>query len=66
MISATRFHAKMPAARADGAEMMKPPDKPRGKPKKQSGKPKVPANKRLAQQTRKLLGKHYAGKYRSR
>ena len=27
---------------------------------------KISGNKRLAEQTRKLLGKHYAGKYRAR
>lgn len=46
--------------------MKKPPQEPRPKPQKQSGKPKPPANTRLAQQTRKLLGKHYASKYRTR
>lgn len=45
--------------------MKKPPEKPCGRPRKQGGKPKPPANKRLAQQTRKLLGKHYASKYRT-
>jgi len=34
------------------------------KPRKESAKPKTADNKRLAQQTRKLLGKHYASKYR--
>jgi hypothetical protein len=46
--------------------MKRNPDKPRPKLHKQAGKPKSPANKRLAQQTRKLLGKHYASKYRAR
>ncbi|HSD92306.1 MAG TPA: hypothetical protein VLB11_04700 [Methyloceanibacter sp.] len=46
--------------------MKRPPEKSRAKLKKESGKPKVPANERLAQQTRKPLGKHYASKYRTR
>jgi hypothetical protein len=46
--------------------MKKPPPKSRVKPQRESGKPKPAANKRLAQQTRKLLGKHYASKYRTR
>jgi hypothetical protein len=46
--------------------MKEPPDKPRSRPQKERGRPKAPANKRLAQQTRKLLGKHYASKYRTR
>ena len=46
--------------------MKKSPDKPRPKLQKGVGKPKPPANKRLAQQTRKFLGKHYASKYRVR
>jgi hypothetical protein len=46
--------------------MKKPPEKSRAKPKKESGKPKITANERLVQQTRKLLGKHYASKYRTR
>jgi hypothetical protein len=44
---------------------MKPPQKPSApKPRKQSDKPRPPANERLTQQTRKILGKHYASKYR--
>jgi hypothetical protein len=34
------------------------------KPAKNRAKPPVTANKRLAEQTRKILGKHYASKYR--
>jgi hypothetical protein len=30
------------------------------------GQPPATANKRLAEQTRKILGKHYASKYRVR
>ena len=41
-------------------------EKHRPKPRKESGKPQAGGNKRLAQQTRKLLGKHYASKYRVR
>jgi S-adenosylmethionine hydrolase len=37
---------------------------PRPKPRKQSAKPSPGGNKRLADQTRKILGKHYANKYR--
>jgi hypothetical protein len=33
------------------------------KPRRQSAKPPA-VNKRLADQTRKILGKHYANKYR--
>jgi hypothetical protein len=40
----------------------KPAAKP-PKPRKQGGKP-VAGNPRLADQTRKILGKHYANKYR--
>ncbi len=36
------------------------------KPRREGGRPKAADNKRLAQQTRKLLGKHYASKYRAR
>jgi hypothetical protein len=44
---------------------MKPPQKPaRPKPRKETGRPRPPANERVAQQTRKILGKHYASKYR--
>lgn len=34
--------------------------------RKEQARPKVPGNRRLAEQTRKLLGKHYASKYRAR
>jgi hypothetical protein len=34
------------------------------KPQKHCGKPQVTGNKRLAEQIRKILGKHYASKYR--
>jgi hypothetical protein len=33
---------------------------------KRGDRPPVTANKRLADQTRKILGKHYASKYRVR
>jgi hypothetical protein len=46
--------------------MKKSPDKHRPKPQKETKKPVIPGNKSLAQQTRKLLGKHYASKYRAR
>jgi S-adenosylmethionine hydrolase len=36
---------------------------PRPKPQKQTGKPPPGGNKRLADQTRRILGKHYANKY---
>ena len=43
---------------------MKAPRKPeRPKPQKQSGKPPPAVNQRLTQQSRKILGKHYANKY---
>jgi hypothetical protein len=47
---------------------MKKKDAPKNrlKPRKEAGKPKAVDNKRLAEQTRKLLGKHYASKYRVR
>ena len=38
----------------------KPPPKPRKQPPPRAGG----GNKRLADQTRKILGKHYANKYR--
>jgi hypothetical protein len=44
-----------------------PKKQPRGseRPKLQKGdKPQAKANKRLAGQIRKILGKHYASKYR--
>jgi len=36
------------------------------KPQKLRDKPLATSNKRLAEQTRKILGKHYASKYRVR
>jgi hypothetical protein len=43
---------------------VKPPIKPqRPKPQKQSAKPPPGGNPRLSEQTRKVLGKHYANKY---
>jgi hypothetical protein len=41
---------------------------PAGQPKPQNGREKPPSrvNKRLAEQIRKILGKHYASKYRAR
>jgi hypothetical protein len=36
------------------------------KQQKHRDKPPATANKRLAEQTRKILGKHYASKYRVR
>lgn len=43
---------------------MKPPTKPqRPKPHRQSAKPPPGGNPRLTEQTRKVLGKHYANKY---
>ena len=45
-----------PRTQTPGAE---PP-----KPQKGRDKPQVIGNKRLAEQTRKILGKHYASKYR--
>jgi hypothetical protein len=44
----------------------KDPPKDRLKPRKETAKPRDAGNKRLDQQTRKLLGKHYASKYRVR
>jgi hypothetical protein len=38
----------------------------RPKPQKRRDKPPATGNKRLAEQTRKILGKHYASKYRVR
>ena len=40
------------------------PSQERPKPKK--GEKQARANKRLTEQTRKILGKHYASKYRVR
>jgi hypothetical protein len=36
------------------------------KPQKRRGKPAATGNKRIAEQIRKILGKHYASKYRVR
>jgi hypothetical protein len=36
------------------------------KPQKHRDMPPATSNKRLAEQTRKILGKHYANKYRVR
>lgn len=44
--------------------MAKPPK--RRKPAAPRDKPPATANPRLIQQTRKILGKHYAAKYRVR
>jgi hypothetical protein len=38
----------------------------RPKPPPRRGKPQPAGNPRLAEQTRKILGKHYASKYRVR
>ena len=46
--------------------MKKNPDKQSPKPRKETAKANIPDNKRLAEQPRKLLGKHYASKYRAR
>ena len=46
--------------------MKKSPDKQRPKPQKETRKPQIRGNTRLTQQTRKILGKHYASKYRAR
>jgi hypothetical protein len=42
------------------------PETDRSKPKKRSDVPQATGNKRLAEQIRKILGKHYASKYRVR
>jgi hypothetical protein len=43
---------------------MKPPGKPqRPKPQKHGAKPAARGNPRLTEQTRKMLGKHYANKH---
>ena len=39
------------------------PETNRSKPKKYREVPQVTGNKRLAEQIRKILGKHYASKY---
>jgi hypothetical protein len=41
------------------------PETDRSTPKKRRDIPKATGNKRLAQQIRKILGKHYANKYRA-
>ncbi len=46
--------------------MKKKPDKQRRTPRKETAKVKISGTKRLAEQTRKLLGKHYDSKYRTR
>jgi hypothetical protein len=46
--------------------MKKNSDKHRPKPRKETRKPQNAGNTRLTQQTRKILGKHYASKYRGR
>jgi hypothetical protein len=46
--------------------MKKNPDRKSQKPRKETAKAKVSGNKRLAEQIRKVLGKHYASKYRAR
>jgi hypothetical protein len=51
---------------------MRTPRKPTSRPdwskpqKRRAKAPAATANKRLAEQTRKILGKHYASKYRTR
>ena len=51
--------------RREGTKMSKPPDAKHGKVK--DGKTLLGAeNKRLTAQTRKILGKHYANKYRTK
>lgn len=43
---------------------MKPADKARRpRPQKQTGKLRPGANQRLTEQTRRILGKHYANKH---
>jgi hypothetical protein len=46
--------------------MKKNSDKHPPKPRKETGKPQIAGNTRVTQQTRKILGKHYASKYRGR
>jgi hypothetical protein len=41
------------------------PETDRSTPKNRRDIPKATGNKRLAQQIRKILGKHYANKYRA-
>jgi hypothetical protein len=40
------------------------PEPDRSKPKRRRDMPQAAGNKRLAEQIRKFLGKHYASKYR--
>jgi hypothetical protein len=42
------------------------PGRDRPKPQKRRDKPQATGNRRLAEQIRKILGKHYASKYRVR
>jgi hypothetical protein len=42
------------------------PEPDRSKPNRRREMPQANGNKRLAQQIRKILGKHYASKYRVR
>jgi hypothetical protein len=42
------------------------PGKDRPKPQKHRDKPQVTSNRRLAEQIRKIFGKHYASKFRVR
>jgi hypothetical protein len=46
--------------------MKKNPDNDSRKPLKETAEAKFAGSERLAEQTRKLLGKHYASKYRAR
>jgi hypothetical protein len=41
-------------------------DRDRPKPQKRREKPQATVNRRFAEQIRKILGKHYASKYRVR
>jgi hypothetical protein len=55
------------AARISGKQSGKPTAKTGLRQRKeQRGKPPPTGNKRLAEQIRKILGKHYASKYRLR
>jgi hypothetical protein len=47
-------------------ERSEQPDKELAKRQKRRDRPPTTENKRLAEQTRKILGKHYASKYRVR
>jgi hypothetical protein len=44
--------------------MKQSPETDRSKPKRRRDMPQATGNKRLAEQIRKILGKHYASKYR--